>query len=150
MADATLADRGSPHAWAAKLKDAGFWAEWAALVGLVVLVIVFQALNSTFLSPGNITSMLLAAAILIVLAVGQTFVIATAGIDLSIASVMTLGAVVFGQAYTAHWGLALSCLAGVLTAALAGMVNGLITAWGKIADFIVTLGMLSGAAGLAL
>ncbi|MEV0385660.1 ABC transporter permease [Nonomuraea sp. NPDC050643] len=149
MANATLAARDG-ESWAAKLKDAGFWAEWAALVGLVALVIVFQALNPTFLSPGNITSMLLAAAILIVLAVGQTFVIATAGIDLSIASAMTLGAVVFGQAYTAQWGLALSCVAGVLAAAVAGLVNGLITAWGKIADFIVTLGMLSAASGLAL
>ncbi|MEV4362155.1 ABC transporter permease [Nonomuraea sp. NPDC049625] len=149
MANATLAARDGEH-WAAKLKDVGFWAEWAALVGLVVLVIVFQALNPTFLSPGNITSMLLAAAILIVLAVGQTFVIATAGIDLSIASAMTLGAVVFGQAYTAQWGLALSCVTGVLAAAVAGLVNGMITAWGKIADFIVTLGMLSAASGLAL
>ncbi|SEG96008.1 ribose transport system permease protein [Nonomuraea solani] len=149
MANATLSAHDA-ESWSAKLKDTGFWAEWAALVGLVVLVIVFQALNPAFLSPGNITSMLLAAAILIVLAVGQTFVIATAGIDLSIASAMTLGAVVFGQAYTAQWGLALSCVAGVLAAAVAGLVNGLLTAWGKIADFIVTLGMLSAASGLAL
>ncbi|MEV0622310.1 ABC transporter permease [Nonomuraea sp. NPDC050404] len=149
MANATLSARDT-ESWSAKLKDAGFWAEWAALVGLIVVAIVFQALNPAFLSSGNIASILLAAAILIVLAVGQTFVIAAAGIDLSIASAMTLGAVVFGQAYTAQWGLALSCVAGVLAAAGAGLVNGLTTAWGKIADFIVTLGMLSAASGLAL
>ncbi|MCG5217852.1 ABC transporter permease [Streptosporangium sp. KLBMP 9127] len=149
MANATLAaDDREP--WTSRLRDAGFWAEWAALVGLVVLVVVFQVLNPTFLSTGNIASMLLAAAILIVLAVGQTFVIATAGIDLSIASTMTLGAVVLGQAYSAPWGLPLSCLLAVVAAALAGMVNGVIIAWGRIADFIVTLGMLSAASGLAL
>ncbi|MGV9773138.1 ABC transporter permease [Streptosporangium sp. NPDC003464] len=149
MANTTLT-AGEGQAWPARLKDASFWAEWAALVGLIVLVIVFQALNPTFLSTGNISSMLVAAAILIILAVGQTFVIATAGIDLSIASVMTLGAVVFGQAYAAGLGLAPACLLAVLGAGAAGALNGLIIAWGRIADFIVTLGMLSAASGLAL
>ncbi|MEU4331544.1 ABC transporter permease [Nonomuraea dietziae] len=149
MANATLA-AGDREAWSARLKDLGFWAEWAALVGLVVLVIVFQALNPTFLSAGNIASMLVAAAILIILAVGQTFVIATAGIDLSIASTMTLGAVAFGQAYAAGWGLALSCLLGIVASALVGVANGVIIARGKITDFIVTLGTLSAASGLAL
>ena len=85
------------EAVAVRLKDVGFWADWAALVGLVALVLVFEIANPTFLSSGNVKSMLVAAAILIILSVGQTFVIATAGIDLSIASTMTLGAVVFGR-----------------------------------------------------
>jgi ribose transport system permease protein len=133
-----------------RLRDLSFWAEWAALIGLIVLVIVFQALNSTFLSLGNIESMLVAAAILIILAVGQTFVIATAGIDLSIASTMTFGAVAFGQAYAAGWGLGLACLAAVLASTAIGLANGFGIARGKIADFIVTLGTLSAASGLAL
>jgi ribose transport system permease protein len=136
--------------WVARLKDVGFWAEWAALIGLVVLVIVFQTLNTTFLSAGNISSMLGAAAILVILAVGQTFVITTAGIDLSIASTMTLGAVAFGQAYTAGWGLVAAMLVAVVAAGLVGVANGLIIARGKITDFIVTLGTLSAASGLAL
>ncbi|MGO4425685.1 ABC transporter permease, partial [Streptomyces sp. MCAF7] len=94
--------------------------------------------------------MLEAAAILIILGVGQTFVIATAGIDLSIASVMTLGAVGFGQAYSAGWGLAASCAVAVAASTLAGLLNGFVVARGKITDFIVTLGMLSAASGLAL
>ena len=138
------------EAWTARLKDVGFWAEWAALVGLIVLVIVFQALNPTFLSAGNIASMLVAAAILIILSVGQTFVIATAGIDLSIASTMTLGAVAFGQVYSMGGGLPLSCLAAIVASGLVGVVNGVIVARGKITDFIVTLGTLSAASGLAL
>ncbi|MFE2942832.1 ABC transporter permease [Streptomyces sp. NPDC059255] len=153
MTDATLAapQRGpDQRAWAARLRDVGFWADWAALVGLVVLVIVFQSANSTFLSIGNIESMLVAAAILIILAVGQTFVIATAGIDLSIASAMTLGAVCFGQAYQAGWGLGAACLLAVVSSAAVGAANGLIVARGKITDFIVTLGTLSAASGLAL
>ncbi|MFI6601438.1 ABC transporter permease [Nonomuraea sp. NPDC050536] len=149
MANATLA-APERETWSARLKDAGFWADWAALVGLLVLVVVFQILNPTFLSAGNIASMLVAAAILLILAVGQTFVIATAGIDLSIASVMTLGAVAFGQSYAAGWGLLVSCLMAFVASGLVGAANGVIIAKGKITDFIVTLGTLSAASGLAL
>lgn len=126
------------------------YAEWAALIGLIGLVIVFQSVNSTFLSLGNIESMLTASAILIVLAVGQTFVITTGGIDLSVASVMTFAAVIFGTVYKHGGSLVWSCLAAVLAGALFGMVSGLLVSVGKITDFIVTLGSLSAASGLAL
>jgi ribose transport system permease protein len=133
-----------------RLKDVGFWADWAALVGLIALVLVFEISNTTFLSSGNVKSILVAAAILIILSVGQTFVIATAGIDLSIAATMTLGAVVFGQAFSRGWGLLPSAVLAVLAGSAVGLVNGLLVAKGKITDFIVTLGMLSAASGAAL
>ncbi|MFI7602973.1 ABC transporter permease [Actinoplanes sp. NPDC049681] len=148
MTTATVAARDT-EPWSHRLKDIGFWAEWAALVGLVALVIIFQVLNPTFLSSGNVRSMLIASAILVVLAVGQTFVVATGGIDLSVASMMTLAAVVFGATYSS-WGLAGAMLAAVVTGLAAGLLNGVIIARGKITDFIVTLGMLSAASGTAL
>lgn len=149
MTTAAVPARKSPS-WTHRLKDVSFWAEWAAAVGLVLLVVVFQILNPTFLSTGNISSMLVAAAILIILAVGQTFVVATGGIDLSVASMMTLGAVTFGQTYTSGWGLLWSSVAAVVAGAAAGVINGVVIAKGKITDFIVTLGMLSAASGAAL
>ncbi|MEV4640926.1 ABC transporter permease [Actinoplanes sp. NPDC049548] len=148
MTTAAVAARDT-EPWAHRLKDIGFWAEWAALVGLVALVIIFQILNPTFLSSGNVRSMLIASAILVVLAVGQTFVVATGGIDLSVASIMTLAAVVFGATY-ASWGVAGAMLAALVTGVVAGLVNGVLIARGKITDFIVTLGMLSAASGTAL
>jgi ribose transport system permease protein len=135
---------------AVRLRDVSFWADWAALVGLVVLVLVFSLADSTFLSRGNIESMLVASAILIILSVGQTFVIATAGIDLSIASTMTLGAVVFGQAFLHGWGIWTAGLLSIGVGSAVGLVNGVLIAKGKITDFIVTLGMLSAASGVAL
>ncbi len=134
----------------AGLRDLSNWADWAALVGLVVLVIVFQSLNSTFLSSGNIQSMLVAAAILIVLGIGQTFVVATSGIDLSVASTMTLSAVVFGMVFVGGHGLPLAIVAAVVSGAVIGLANGLLVSRGRITDFIVTLGTLSAASGLAL
>src|SRR3954469_17453571 len=100
MVETTNADKGTGETsatavaappstgWSVRLRDVSFWADWAALVGLIVLVIVFEVANTTFLSRGNIESILTGAAILIILCLGQTFVVATAGIDLSIASVM--------------------------------------------------------------
>lgn len=126
------------------------WPELAAPIGLVVLVIVFGALDPTFVSGGNIEAMLQASAILVVLAVGQTFVVATAGIDLSMASTMTLGAIVLGLTYRSTEDIWLSMAAGVLAAGAVGVVSGTIIAKGGVTDFIVTLGALSAAAGLAL
>jgi putative xylitol transport system permease protein len=134
-------------AWRGILDPANL-ATWAAPIALVVLTIVFQVLNPTFLSIGNIQSMLTSAAILIVLTVGQTFVVATAGIDLSIASAMTLAAVIFGVVFDI--GLWQAILAALATGFVVGLVNGLIIARGRITDFIVTLGMLSAASGTAL
>ncbi|UQU68275.1 ABC transporter permease [Couchioplanes caeruleus] len=148
MTTAAVAARDT-EPWTHRLKDVGFWAEWAALVGLIALVVIFQILNPTFLSSGNIRSMLVASAILIVLAVGQTFVVATGGIDLSVASMMTLSAVVFGATFPA-FGVTVAMLAALATGLVAGLVNGVIIARGRITDFIVTLGMLSAASGTAL
>jgi ribose/xylose/arabinose/galactoside ABC-type transport system permease subunit len=124
--------------------------EIAAPVALVLLVVAFGALDGTFLSRGNIEAVLQASAILVVLAVGQAFVIATGGIDLSVASTMTLGAVVLGQVYATGAGIGWAILAGIAAATAVGLVNGLVVAKGGITDFIVTLGTLSAASGLAL
>jgi len=135
--------------WTSRLASAP-WPELAAPIGLVVLVVIFGLLDPTFVSGGNIEAMLQASAILVVLAVGQTFVVATAGIDLSMASVMTLGAIVLGLTLKATDNIALAIVAGILAAGAVGLLNGTIIAKGGITDFIVTLGTLSAASGLAL
>jgi ribose transport system permease protein len=76
-------------------------------------------------------------------------VILIGGIDLSVASILTLGSVVLGQAYS-QWGIGVACLLAIATGTLVGLINGLVIAKGKITDFIVTLGSLSAAAGAAL
>ncbi len=133
-----------------RLRDPGFWADWTAVVALVVLVIVFGIASPTFLTLGNVQAMLVAAAILVMLTVGQTYVIITAGIDLSVASALTLGSVVLGQAYSRGWSMAVACVLAVAAGTAVGVINGLVIAKGKITDFIVTLGTLSAAAGAAL
>ncbi|WP_224760591.1 ABC transporter permease [Salinibacterium sp. ZJ450] len=131
-------------------RQLSFWAEHAAPIGLVVLVIVFSILSPTFLTLGNIRAMLVAAAILVVLAIAQAFVITTGGIDLSIAATMTFGAISFGLAWQAGLGFWLAALVALVAAGAIGLINGLLIAKGKVTDFIATLGTLGVATGLSL
>ena len=133
-----------------RIKDPGFWAEWTVIPAFIVLIVVFGLISDVFLTGGNIESVLAASAVLIVLAIGQTFAVATAGIDLSMGSVLTLAAVVLGQLYSHEWSIWLAILAAVAVGAAVGFLNGFVIAKAKISDFIVTLGSLSIAAGLAL
>jgi ribose/xylose/arabinose/galactoside ABC-type transport system permease subunit len=138
------------HSLLGQVRQLSFWAEHAAPIGLVALVIVFSILSPSFLTLGNIQAMLVAAAILVILAVAQAFVITTGGIDLSISATMTFGAVGFGIAWQAGLGFLASALIAILAAMIIGILNGLLIAKGKVTDFIVTLGTLSMATGLAL
>jgi ribose transport system permease protein len=133
-----------------RLKDPGFWAEWTVIPAFIVLVIVFGLISDVFLTGANIESVLAASAVLMLLAIGQTFAVATAGIDLSMGSVLTLSGVVLGQLYSQGRSIWLAILAAVLVGAAVGFLNGFVIAKARISDFIVTLGSLSIAAGLAL
>ncbi|RUU04913.1 ABC transporter permease, partial [Mesorhizobium sp. M7A.T.Ca.TU.009.01.3.2] len=135
---------------AALLLDPSFWADWASVVGLVGLVIVFGIAQPVFLSVANLQALLLAAAILVVLSIGQTFVIATSGIDLSLAAAVMLGAIILGLVNAAGYGIFIACVLAVLATSAVGFLNGLIITAGKIPDFVVTLGTLSGITGLGL
>ncbi|TRZ55739.1 MAG: ABC transporter permease [Streptomycetaceae bacterium] len=134
-----------------RLKDPYFWADWMVVFAFLLVVIIFGAIAPTkFLTMYNLNNILIASAIPAILVIGQTFVVATAGIDLSVSSVMTFGAVTFGLAFTNGWSVLFACLFGTIAGALCGIVNGVIISKWKINDFIVTLGMLSIASGFAL
>jgi len=135
--------------WTALL-DVSFWADWASVVGLAGLVVLFGLASPVFLTVANIHALLVAAAILVVVSIGQTFVIATSGIDLSIAATITLGAVVLGTGTAGGMGTLSSCLLAILSASLVGFLNGVLITVGRIPDFVVTLGTLSAVTGVGL
>ncbi len=120
--------------------------------GALILMFVFFSLASPyFLTGDNVSGILLATAVNGILALGVTFVIVTAGIDLSIGTVMTLSAVMTAVFIT-FWNLpiVLGVIAGLATGAICGLVNGALIAKLKIPPFIATLGMLNIAKGLSL
>ncbi len=122
-----------------------------AFAALIILIVVFSAASPNFLTFNNINGILLATAVNGILALGVTYVIITAGIDLSIGTVMTFSAVLTGVFIT-NWGLPIpiGILGGILTGGFAGFINGVVIAKLKIPPFIATLGMMYMAKGLAL
>ncbi len=119
---------------------------------LVALVIGFAIAAPDFVSDNNILTLLESVAVIAVLSVGQTFVIITAGIDLSQGAVIGLTGVLGAGAMGS--GGAGGILVGIVVALLVGLgvgvVNGLLIALTKVPAFIVTLGTLSIASGAAL
>jgi ribose transport system permease protein len=122
-----------------------------AFGALILLVVVFSLASPYFFQTSNLIDILTATTVNGVLALGVTFVIITAGIDLSIGTVMTLSAVMTGVLIT-NWHLPiwLGMLGGVATGTLAGVLNGVLIAKLKLPPFIATLGVLNIAKGLAL
>ncbi|MGW7545181.1 ABC transporter permease/substrate-binding protein [Streptomyces sp. NPDC054770] len=122
-----------------------------ALTALIVLVIAMSALSGDFLTTDNLLNVGVQAAVTAILAFGATFVIVSAGIDLSVGSVAALSATVLAWSATSHGvPVFLAVVLAVATGIAAGLVNGFLIAYGKLPPFIATLAMLSVGRGLAL
>lgn len=121
------------------------------LGGLIALCVVMTILSPYFLTFNNLFNVGTQIAVIAILALGQTFVIVSGGIDLSVGSVLALAGVVFGWAtVVANLPLPMALVLGIGSGALAGLVNGLLITLGNLPPFIATLAMLSAARGLAL
>lgn len=122
-----------------------------AFAALVFLMIFFSLSSPNFLRPQNIEGILISTAVNGILAVGVTFVIITGGIDLSIGTVMTLSAVITAKlASEAGLPIPIAIVGGMVTGAIAGLINGLVIARMRVPPFVATLGMLYVAKGLSL
>lgn len=128
---------------------------WILLI-LVGIVVVFAVLRpSDFATVSNGRNVALDTAVLLVLATGMTFIIITAGIDLSVGSVLVFASVVGAKTMNAiggdGWGVVLIGLIACLLAGAAwGLLNGFLIAYAKVPALIVTLGTLGMALGSAL
>ncbi|QNE73775.1 substrate-binding domain-containing protein [Streptomyces finlayi] len=122
-----------------------------ALSALVVLVVAMSLLSGDFLTTQNLLNVGVQAAVTAILAFGVTFVIVSAGIDLSVGSVAALSATVLAWSATSEgvpvW---LAVILAVVTGIACGFVNGALVSYGKLPPFIATLAMLSVARGLSL
>ena len=120
------------------------------VIVLVIVMIYFASQNDRFATIQNFRTILIAAAPFALVALGQTLVILTGGIDLSVGSVIAVSAM------SAAWlSLAmpdriwLALLLAIVAGAFAGLVNGLVIAYLNVTPFVATLGMLTIASGFA-
>ena len=125
------------------------WKSLASLAGIVFLAAIFTPAR-IFLDPGNLTDILRQVAVTGIIALAMTFVILTAGIDLSVGSTLALATSIVAMGVTRSGGSILWAIcAAVAASALVGAVNGACVAWLKIQPFVVTLATMIGIRGLA-
>ena len=119
-----------------------------ALIALVLASLFGFARYATFLTPENLLNVLRQNSMLGLVALGMTFVILTAGIDLSVGSLLAVAGIV--GATLSPRGTLVAIAGGVGAATLLGLVNGLVIAKIRIQPFVVTLAMMIAARGAAL
>ncbi len=120
-------------------------------VAFAVMLVVFSLASPYFLSVGNFLNIGRQTALVTTIAVGMTFVIIGRQIDLSVASTLALSGMCAGlamQHVSNAWPV--GALAGLCAGALVGLLNGILTTWLALPSFLVTLGTLSAARGLAM
>ncbi len=128
---------------------------WTFLIALVVL---FSTTARGFLTLFNFQNITVTTSETLLMALGETFVIISGGIDLSVGATLGLAGMVAALAMKGAWGLqgnepvaiVIGVLAGLLTGTIIGFANGSIIARLKVPPFIVTLGMLGIARGVTL
>jgi rhamnose transport system permease protein len=125
--------------------------EMGIVLALAALIAVTAAANPRFLSGQSIRDLVLAAAIIMVLAVGQAIVVITRNIDLSVGSVLGLSAFAVGSLLQAAPGtpVVVALVVGLLFGAMCGVVNGALVRFGNVPALVVTLGTLYAFRGIA-
>jgi ribose transport system permease protein len=120
------------------------------VISFLLLCLALSLLSDRFLTVNNLVNVLRQSTINGIMAVGMTYVILTAGIDLSVGAVLALSGVVTADLLQRGVAVPVAVLAGLGLGAALGLVNGLISTKGRVPPFVTTLGMMTVARGLAL
>ena len=125
--------------------------QFGLVLALALICAALSAAKPAFLTAPNLINLVRQISINGILAVGVTYVLLTGGVDLSLGSMVALtGVVAASFAHPQQYPLAVPVIMGVLVGAGCGAINGWIITRGGVAPFVVTLGMMTGARGLAL
>jgi len=137
---------------ATKFSLANLLSKYGIYLAFLCLLIVLSIASDSFLTISNLSNILRQVSIIGIISIGMTFVIVTGGIDLSVGSVMALSAVIATSLAQADnpMTLLIPIAAGLLVGMACGTVNGITVARWNVAPFVVTLGMMTAARGLAL
>jgi rhamnose transport system permease protein len=127
-----------------RLVDALIRAREASLVGVLLLVVLgTTAANSRFLNSQNVRDILLNVAIVALLAIGQTVVVVTRNIDLSVGSVLGISAFLTGVLFADHHvAIPVAFVAGIVFGGLLGLLNGAMVSLARVPSLVITLGTL--------
>jgi ribose transport system permease protein len=124
--------------------------QFILVLTLLVMWVLLSLLCPHFLSVRNLSSIGISIATIAILAVGQTFVILTGGIDLSVGNTLGLVGIVTAVSMTKGFGMYGGIIAGILAGVLCGTASGVMIGVGNLPPFIVGLGMMGITRGIAL
>jgi ribose transport system permease protein len=122
----------------------------AAFLSLVLMIGFFSLGSPYFMSFDNLMTVILQISVIGILAIGVTFVIISAGIDLSLGAVLALAGMIIGKTVNAGFPLWLAVICGIFVATVMGFLNGFLVAKATLPPFIATLGIMMIARGLTL
>ncbi len=146
-----LSEPGTPRRIAASATVRRVLQRFGIVLALLVIGTGLAIATPNFLTAANLINVTRQISLNGMLAVGVTFVLLTGGVDLSLGSVVALaGVIAAGFAHPGDYPVAVAVLMGILAGTACGATNGLVVTRGGVAPFIVTLGMMTVARGLAL
>jgi ribose transport system permease protein len=124
--------------------------ESGVFIALFVICVFLSFATDGFLTSVNLFNVGRQISLLGIMSVGMTFVLISGEVDLSVGSTYAFGGLLSGMFLTAGYGLTSSICVGVLAGAAIGLINGLLSTYGRLPSLIATLGMLSIVRGAAL
>ncbi len=118
-------------------------------IGLIILCIVFGLMNPMFFSSRNVSNLLRQIAPILLIGIGQSYVLLIGQIDLSIGSVVGMSCMISATLMTRGVTPIIAVIITIICALMVGLVNGFLVAWCKLPSFIGTLGTMTIARGIA-
>lgn len=117
---------------------------------LILIMALITMINPVFLTAGNLLSVLKQITVIAIIAVGQTFVIASGGIDLSVGYLMAVSSIVFASLLSTGLNIVLAMILGIAASMALGFANGIMVTRLRLPPFIITFGMANIAKGIVL
>jgi ribose transport system permease protein len=124
--------------------------EAGVFIALLVLCLFLSFATDSFLTSANLLNVGRQISLLGIMAVGMTFVLISGEIDLSVGSNYALSGLAAGMMIVAGWTLLPALAVGLATGVVIGLINGILSTYGRLPSLIATLGMLSMVRGTAL
>ena len=144
--DESITSRQEVSGFGAIIRTQPFW----VFLAILAIGFVMTFVSDAFMTERNMFNITRNFAFFGIMALGMSAVICTAGIDLSVGSLLGLCAITLGLTMQAGWGIEAGFIVCMLTAAAVGTINGVLIAYLKMAPFVVTLGMLAMARSIAM
>lgn len=144
--DESITTRQEMSGFQAAIRTQPFW----VFLAILALGVVMTFVSDVFLTERNMFNVTRNFAFFGIMALGMSAVIVTAGIDLSVGSLMGLTGIVAGLVMQAGYSIGFGFLACMGAAALVGLINGVLIAYLRMAPFVVTLGMLAMSRSIAM